>query len=87
MPPPKVKDLLGAPAKRGSITQAADAQKRRVADISNVAKTVNVKKKDVDQKIRETKFEMGESDNIERVQSSMNKVLQKLSETVAVIAE
>lgn len=84
MPPPK--DLLGKPAERGSITQAADAQQQRIADISNVAKTVNTMKKDVDQKIKETQFEMGESDNIERVQSSMNKVLQKLSDTIGAMA-
>ncbi len=84
MPGPK--DLLGKPAEKGSITQAADPQRQRVSDISNVAKTVNTMKKDVDQKIKETKFEMGESDNIERVQSSMNKVLQKLSETIGAVA-
>lgn len=84
MPAPK--DLLGKPAEKGSITQAADPQRQRVSDISNVAKTVNTMKKDVDQKIKETKFEMGESDNIERVQSSMNKVLSKLSETIGAMA-
>lgn len=66
----------------GSITQTNDAMDERIADISNINKTVEGMKEDVVQKIEETEDMIDESEDIERVQSSMIGILKKINETV-----
>lgn len=73
------KDNDAAP---GSITQTNDAMDERIANISNVSKTVNEMQKGVEQDIQQTEEMINESDDIEQVQSSMIGVLKKLNETV-----
>jgi len=66
----------------GSITQTTDAMDERIANISNVNKTVDGMQKDVSQEIEETEQMIDDSEDIEKVQSSMIGVLKKISETV-----
>jgi hypothetical protein len=66
----------------GSITQTNDAMDERITNISNVNKTVDGMQKDVSQEIDETEQMIDDSEDIEKVQSSMIGVLKKLSETI-----
>ena len=66
----------------GSITQTNDAMDERITNIRNVDKTVEGMEKDVVQKIEETEDMIDDSEDIERVQSSMIGVLKKINETV-----
>jgi len=66
----------------GSITQTNDAMDERIANISNVNKTVDGMQKDVYQEIEETEQMIDDSEDIEKVQSSMIGVLKKLSQTI-----
>ena len=70
----------------GSITQTNDAMDERIANISNVNKTVEGMQKDVSQEIEETEQMIEDSEDIEKVQSSMIGVLKKLSETVGIFS-
>lgn len=70
----------------GSITQAADAQKERVAGVSNVSKTVNAMAQNVKQDIRQTETKIKTSKEISSVQSAMNNVLRKMGETMETFA-
>jgi uncharacterized protein with PIN domain len=66
----------------GSITQTNDAMDERITNITNVNKTVDGMQKDVGQEIEETEQMIDDSEDIEKVQSSMIGVLRKLSQTV-----
>jgi hypothetical protein len=66
----------------GSITQTNDAMDERITNISNVNKTVDGMQKDVSQEIEETEQMIDDSEDIEKVQSSMIGVLKKLSGTI-----
>ena len=66
----------------GSITQTNDAMDERITNIRNVDKTVEGMQKDVTQEIEETEDMISESEDIEKVQSSMIGVLKKINETV-----
>ncbi len=71
----------------GSITQTNDAMDERIANISNVNKTVDGMEKDVTQEIKETEEMIDNSEDIEKVQSSMIGVLKKINETVGVFSK
>jgi hypothetical protein len=71
----------------GSITQTNDAMDERIANISNVNKTVDGMEKDVTQEIEETEEMIDNSEDIEKVQSSMIGVLKKINETVGVFSK
>ncbi len=66
----------------GSITQTNDAMDERIANISSINKTVEGMESDVVQKIEETEEMIDNSEDIERVQSSMIGILKKINETV-----
>lgn len=65
----------------GSITEKADAHDR-MADISNVNKTISEMQKKTQEKINETRRDTGELEGIQEVQNSMVKVLSSLNKTV-----
>jgi hypothetical protein len=76
---------MANPKEPGSITQDADESRERVAEVSNVSRTINQMQKEVDQKVSETKLNVGDYDRIQEVQNSMLKVLSSLSGTIAQI--
>ena len=73
------------PKEPGSITQNADESKERVAEVSNVSRTINQMQKEVNQQINKTGFDTGDYEKIQEVQNSMLKVLSSLSSTVTEI--
>ncbi len=66
----------------GGLTSKADANKERVAEVSNVSRTINEMQKKVDQEIVEANLNVGDFEHIEKVQNSMIKVLSSLAHTV-----
>lgn len=71
----------------GSITEAADSSQERVAEISNVSRTISEMQRQVNQKVDETKQSMGDIQGIEETQNSMNSVLSNLNRTVGSIGQ
>lgn len=69
----------------GSITQVADAQNQRIAGISNVSKTVNAMNKQTNRQIQDIERDIGQNKDIQAIESSMSRVLKKLSETVGTL--
>lgn len=71
----------------GSITQTADAQKDRIANISNVSRAISQMQKDVDQKITETKKEVQDNKSATQVHQSMNQTLAGLNQTIGALTQ
>lgn len=71
----------------GSITEAADSSQERVAEISNVSRTISEMQRKVNQQVDETKQSMGDMQGIEDVQNSMNGVLSNLNRTIGSIGQ
>lgn len=72
---------------KGSITETADSSQERIAEISNVSRTINQMRKNVQQEIDETQTEVKEFESVSKIEHSMNSVLLKLNRTVGVIGE
>jgi len=70
----------------GSITEKADTHDR-VAEISNVNKTISEMQKKTQEKITETRRDTGEMEGIQEVQNSMIKVLSSLNKTVGSVGQ
>lgn len=69
----------------GSITQPADNSEQRISEISNINRTISSMQKQIDQQLTEIDKDVGTSEAIAEVQSSMTKVLNKMSSTVGQI--
>ena len=69
----------------GGITPTGDAENQRVKGISDVAKTVNEMQRNVDKEIMRTESYVEERKDMQEIQSSMNGVLRKLSDTIGAL--
>ncbi|MFW9871848.1 MAG: hypothetical protein ACFFG0_02015 [Candidatus Thorarchaeota archaeon] len=69
----------------GSITEPADTRNERIAEVSNVNRSISEMQRKINQQLDESQASIGEYEGIEDVQNSMVKVLSSLNETVGTI--